>query len=144
MDDATYMVTFACVVEAQGFAAAAERLGLSHSVTSKHVDKLERSLGARLLNRSTRKWSLTEAGARLYPHCARLARSLQAAELAVAETSTRLQGTLRISAPRPWWRNTSSPSWPNSERGIPASPWNSIWATMSSTSPGLISTWPFA
>ena len=99
MDDVTHMVTFARVVEARGFAAAAKRLGVSASVASKHVDKLERSLGARLLNRSTRKLSLTEAGANLYPHCARLAQTLDAAELAVAETSGELNGVLRVSAP---------------------------------------------
>lgn len=99
MDDAIHMVTFACVVEARSFAAAAKRLGVSASVASKHVDKLERSLGARLLNRSTRKLSLTEAGANLYPHCARLAQTLDAAELAVAETSDQLNGVLRVSAP---------------------------------------------
>lgn len=99
MDDATHMLTFASVVDAKGFAAAGKRLGLSASVVSKHVAKLEKSLGARLLNRSTRKLSLTEAGENVYEHCARLAAQLEAAEQSVAAVDTVLRGQLRVSAP---------------------------------------------
>ena len=66
------MVTFARVVQAGSFAGAARRLGVTHSVASKHVSKLEKSLGARLLHRSTRRLSLTEAGAAYFEHCARI------------------------------------------------------------------------
>jgi len=93
------MVTFARVVEANSFAAAAKRLGVTTSVASKHVAKLEKSLGARLLNRSTRKLSLTEAGEAFYEHCARLIVELEAAEQSIAQVETELRGSLRVSAP---------------------------------------------
>lgn len=93
------MVTFARVVEANSFAAAAKRLGVTTSVASKHVAKLEKSLGARLLNRSTRKLSLTEAGGAFYEHCARLIEELEASDQAIADAQSELRGALRISAP---------------------------------------------
>ncbi|MGQ0528691.1 MAG: LysR substrate-binding domain-containing protein [Panacagrimonas sp.] len=99
MDDPIHMVTFARVVEANSFAAAAKRLGVSMSVASKHVAKLEKSLGARLLNRSTRKLSLTEAGQAFYTHCARLIEELEASDQAIAETQAEVRGQLRVSAP---------------------------------------------
>ena len=72
MEDLSYLVTFARVVKAGSFAGGAKRLGMTSSVASKHVAKLEKALGVRLLNRSTRKLSLTEAGAAYYEHCARI------------------------------------------------------------------------
>lgn len=93
------MVTFARVVEANSFAVAARRLGVTTSVASKHVAKLEQSLGARLLQRSTRKLSLTEAGEAFYAHCARLIEELEASEQAIARTQDELRGTLRVSVP---------------------------------------------
>lgn len=93
------MVTFARVVEANSFAAAAKRMGVTTSVASKHIAKLEQSLGARLLNRSTRKLSLTEAGEAFYEHCARLIVELEAAEQSLAQIETELRGSLRVSAP---------------------------------------------
>lgn len=93
------MVTFARVVEAHSFAAAAKRLGVTTSVASKHVAKLEKSLGARLLHRSTRKLSLTEAGSALYEHCARLIEELEASDQAIADAQSELRGALRLSAP---------------------------------------------
>lgn len=99
MDDPIHLLTFARVVEARSFARGAQRLGLTASVASKHVAKLEHSLGARLLNRSTRRLSLTEAGAACYAHCARLCEQLEAAEQALAATREQPEGLLRISAP---------------------------------------------
>jgi DNA-binding transcriptional LysR family regulator len=68
-------------------------------VASKHVAKLEASLGARLLNRSTRKLSLTEAGEAFYEHCVRLIEELEASDQAIAEAGAELRGSLRVSAP---------------------------------------------
>lgn len=99
MDDPVHMITFARVVEANSFALAAKRLGVTTSVASKHIAKLETSLGARLLNRSTRKLSLTEAGQTFYAHCARLIEAVEASEQAIAQTQAELRGALKVSAP---------------------------------------------
>lgn len=94
-----YMLTFARVVEANSFGAAARRLGLSASVATKHVAKLEQGLGARLLNRNTRTLSLTEAGSALYAHCQRMIEHLESSDVALAETQAEVRGSLRISGP---------------------------------------------
>lgn len=93
------MVIFAAVVETKSFSAASRRLGLSKSMVSKRVTQLERSVGVRLLNRTTRAMSLTEAGAIFYEHCARIVEELQEAKLAVGKFHSEPQGLLRISAP---------------------------------------------
>jgi DNA-binding transcriptional LysR family regulator len=99
MEDLAYMVTFARVVKMGSFAAAARRLKVSTSVTSKHVAKLERALGVRLLNRSTRKLSLTEAGAAYYEHCARIVEEVESSKRAVAQLQSTPRGLLRVTAP---------------------------------------------
>lgn len=98
MEELPYLVTFAHVVHAGSFAAGAERLGIAPSVASKHVAKLERQLGARLLQRSTRKLSLTEAGAAYYEHCARIVEELEQSREAVARLQAEPSGKLRVSA----------------------------------------------
>ena len=62
MDDLRRMVIFYHVVEAQSFAGAARQLGIARSAVSRHISLLEHSVGARLLNRTTRSLSLTEGG----------------------------------------------------------------------------------
>lgn len=99
MEDLAYMVTFARVVKAGSFAAAARRLKVSSSVASKHVAKLEKTLGVRLLNRSTRKLSLTEAGAAYYEHCARIVEEVENSERAIAQLQAAPRGLLRVTAP---------------------------------------------
>ena len=66
------MAIFAKVVETRSFSEAARRLRLSKGAVSKAVAQLERSMGARLLHRTTRAMSTTEAGAEFYAHCARI------------------------------------------------------------------------
>lgn len=98
MDNLSHMVTFAHVVRAGSFAGAAQRLGLAASVVSKHVSKLERSVGAHLLARSTRKLSLTEAGSAYYAHCARILEEIEQSQQAIAELQAEPRGRLRVSA----------------------------------------------
>jgi DNA-binding transcriptional LysR family regulator len=98
MDDVIGMLVFARVVEARSFSEAARRLGLSKSLVSKHVTRLEKSVGARLLNRTTRAMSLTEPGAIFYEHCARIIEEIEQARLAVGRFHSEARGTLRISA----------------------------------------------
>jgi DNA-binding transcriptional LysR family regulator len=99
MQDLERMAIFARVVDDKSFSAAARRLKLSKSLVSKQVTQLEKSVGARLLNRTTRALSLTEAGAVLYEHCQRIVEELEEARLAVARLHTEPRGLLRISAP---------------------------------------------
>ena len=92
------MVIFARVVEAKSFSEAARRLSQSKSTVSKAITQLERSVGARLLNRTTRAMSVTEAGAVFYEHCARIVEELEQAKLAVGRFQSETRGLLRISA----------------------------------------------
>lgn len=109
LDELPYLVTFAHVVQAGSFAGGAERLGLAPSVASKHVAKLERTLGARLLQRSTRKLSLTEAGAAYYAHCARVVEELEQSREAVARLQAEPSGRLRISGLNSFVANIVAP-----------------------------------
>jgi DNA-binding transcriptional LysR family regulator len=98
MQDLERMVIFAKVVEAKSFSEAARRLRQSKSMVSKAVTQLEKSVGARLLNRTTRAMSVTEAGAVFYEHCARIVEELEQAKLAVGQFHSETRGLLRISA----------------------------------------------
>lgn len=99
MQNLNDMMMFARVAEAGGFTEAARRLDTSKSTVSKSVARLERSLGVRLLNRSTRGLSLTEIGTAYYDHCVRIAEEVaQAAEL-VSELHSEPRGALRVTCP---------------------------------------------
>ncbi|MGD9537227.1 MAG: LysR family transcriptional regulator [Alphaproteobacteria bacterium] len=93
------MVVFAEVVEAGSLSAAARRLGTSKSAISAQLQRLEARLGVRLLNRTTRRLSTTEAGAACYAHCARMKAEADAARRTAAAFQAEPRGTLRISAP---------------------------------------------
>src|SRR5262245_42724079 len=92
------MNVFAQVVEAKSFSAAAERLGISKSLASRKLTALERSLSVKLLNRSTRKLSLTEAGALFYEHCARIVQEATLAEQRVTRTQSEPAGVVKVTA----------------------------------------------
>jgi DNA-binding transcriptional LysR family regulator len=92
------MRVFAQVVEAKTFSAAADKLGMSKSLASRHVSALERSLSVKLLNRSTRKLSLTEAGALFYEHCARIVQEAELAEQRLIRTQSEPAGLVRVTA----------------------------------------------
>ena len=96
MDRMTSMATFVKVVESGGFSAAARTLGMSPSMATAHVQSLEERLGVRLLNRSTRRVSLTEVGHAYYERCLQiLADADDADQIAQALQSTP-RGTLRL------------------------------------------------
>src|ERR1700733_10028440 len=90
---------FAAVVEAGNFTAAAERLGISRAAASKHVLALEDRLSARLLNRTTRRVNVTEAGRAFYEQCRRILADLEDAERAAGELHNEPRGELRVIAP---------------------------------------------
>src|SRR6266403_1503130 len=92
------MRVFAKVVENGSFTGAAERLGISASMVSQHVKELEERLAARLLNRTTRKVSLTEVGRAYYERCTRLLADLEEIEQAVSDMHAAPRGELRVNA----------------------------------------------
>jgi DNA-binding transcriptional LysR family regulator len=96
MDLFTRMRAFAQVAELLSFSAAAERLGISRGMATRYVAELEDHLGARLLNRTTRRVSLTEAGAAYLERCAQLLADLGEAEAIASSHVAEARGTLRI------------------------------------------------
>lgn len=100
MDRFAGMTTFTTVVNSGSFAGAARRLNLSPAAVTKHIQSIEERLGARLLNRSTRNISLTEAGTSYYENCARILAEIEEAESVVREMQSTPRGRLRLSAAR--------------------------------------------
>jgi len=90
---------FVAVVECGSFSLAAEKLGVTKSAISKRVTQLEDELGIRLLNRTTRKLSLTEAGKRYYDHVSQALALAQQGMDAVTELQGEPKGKLKITAP---------------------------------------------
>lgn len=99
MHDLNDMYLFAKVVEQGGYSAAARHLGMQVSRLSRRINDLEGSLGVRLLNRTTRKISLTDVGQTFYQHCVALVAEAQAARDAVDRTRAAPQGLVRLSCP---------------------------------------------
>ena len=99
MDRLQAITVFVKVVEQGGFARAAERLGISNSVCSRLVAGLEAHLDARLLNRTTRRTTLTESGQAFYERSVQLLADLQDAEQAAVESTARPRGTIRLTTP---------------------------------------------
>lgn len=89
---------FVAVADAGGLTPAAQRLGVSKSIVSRRLARLEKSLGATLLTRTTRGASLTEAGATFREHATRIAGEAEAARDAISPDGT-VRGRLRVSAP---------------------------------------------
>ena len=87
------------VVESGSFSAAGERLGLAKSVISRRVSQLEQRLGSRLLHRTTRRLSLTDAGRDFYQRAVQILTDLDDAEQGVSSASAELCGTLKVAAP---------------------------------------------
>jgi DNA-binding transcriptional LysR family regulator len=91
---------FVRVVEAGSFARASKRLHSSTSSVSRQVAALEQHLGARLLNRTTRKLSLTEGGQAFYERSVQLLAELEEAEQLAGATAATPRGTIRLTCPR--------------------------------------------
>ncbi|MFZ6656343.1 LysR family transcriptional regulator [Undibacterium sp. TJN19] len=99
MDQYKRMALFAEVVTAGSLTVAARKLEMTPSAVSQHLRALESSLGLSLLHRSTRKLTLTEAGARYFEGCAAMVAAARSAEQALARHRDEPQGELRIAAP---------------------------------------------
>ncbi|MFB2566937.1 LysR family transcriptional regulator [Rhizobium sp. IMFF44] len=96
MDRLTSLTVFGRVVECGGFSAAARRLNMSVTMVGNHVQSLEDRLGARLLNRTTRRISLTETGKYYYERSLQILADLEEADRAAGALSTTPRGTLKL------------------------------------------------
>ena len=99
MENLTDIAVFVRVVERASFTVAADDLRLSRAVVSKYVSRLEKRLGSRLLHRTTRRLSLTEAGAALFEASRGAIERIEEAEAALAQLQSQPRGRLRVSAP---------------------------------------------
>ncbi|MQQ99223.1 LysR substrate-binding domain-containing protein [Glaciimonas soli] len=99
INDLNNLVFFVKVVDAGSYSAAAEALDMQTSKLSRRVSALETELGVRLLNRTTRRLSLTEIGKTFYGHCVALIAEAQSAKDAVHQTLSSPQGLVRLSCP---------------------------------------------
>jgi DNA-binding transcriptional LysR family regulator len=104
MDTLQSMRVFRSVVEGGSFVAAARALDVSTAMASKHVAHLEKRLGTRLLNRSSRHLSLTDAGRVYFEQVRDALDNLETAELAVGQSAVAPRGVLKITAPV-WFAN---------------------------------------
>jgi DNA-binding transcriptional LysR family regulator len=99
MDTLDGIKTVVAVVETGSFTAASERLGMSKALVSKYIGEVEDSLGVRLLNRSTRRLALTEAGQRYYAQALPLLEEFEEMVDSVTTEQSSPRGLLRISVP---------------------------------------------
>jgi len=99
VDKLTSMTVFVKTAESGSFTAAARMLAMTPQMAGKHVDSLEKELGVRLLQRSTRRHALTEAGRAYFEACRRVLEEAAAAEAVALAQTAHPQGTLRVTAP---------------------------------------------
>jgi len=99
MDDLRRMTVFFHVVETKSFSAAAHKLGVARSAVSRHIALLERNVGVRLLNRTTRSLSLTEAGEVYYRSCARIVEEAEAVTRRMGQLRDEPTGSLKVAGP---------------------------------------------
>ena len=99
MDQLTGMRVFAAIVDRGGFAAAGQTLGISKTMTSKHLASIEDRLGVRLLHRTTRKIGLTEIGTEYFRRCQEILRLVDDADAHLLDSGGQPRGLLRLNAP---------------------------------------------
>jgi len=100
MDRFKTMESFIRVARAGSFTTAAQQMGMSRAMISRHIQELERRLGARLLNRTTRFVKLTDIGAAYFEFCQELLGEIDERERSIIRPQSQLQGSLKISASR--------------------------------------------
>ncbi len=111
MDQLRQIEAFVAVVQAGSYVRAAERLDSSKAVLSRLVLELETQLGTRLLNRTTRRLSLTETGAAYHERCRQILDDLRDANAAASATTANVSGRLRINAPLTFGNLHLAPLW---------------------------------
>lgn len=100
MDRLMTMTTFTKVVDYSSFTAAADELGVSRALVSRHISDLEEHFGVRLLNRTTRSVMPSEAGLRYYEVCKRVLAELRAGENAITAMKENIEGNIAIVCPK--------------------------------------------
>ncbi len=116
------LAVLAKVVDLNGFSAAARALGVPKAAVSRAVADLERSLGIRVLERTTRRISLTHAGQLLYPHAKRITEEADAARGVVAKFQAPVSGPLRVVADPTYGRVLLTPLVPRFLESFPEIP----------------------
>lgn len=120
MDQLVAMRVFSRVAERGSFGKAADELDISRAAASGHVAALEKHLGVRLLNRTTRKVSLTAEGADYLRRCRRILDEIRDAEETLRESRSKPQGLLRVDVPVAFGRYLLLPALPDFTRRYPA------------------------
>jgi len=110
VQDLARIRAFVQVFDAGGFSAAARTYGRSKALLSKYVTDLEDHLGVRLMNRTTRKLSLTEAGEAYYREASEILLQLDELDATISDQSAEARGMLRVSAPRNFGETTLAPA----------------------------------
>lgn len=113
------MAVFARVVDAGNFSVAARQLGSMPSTVSRQIKRLEQTLGTQLLERSTRRIRLTEAGAQVYRHCREMLDAASGAVDAAGQLAARPQGRVTLSAPTAFAKTVLHPLIPEFLRRYP-------------------------
>ncbi len=113
MDKFLEMKTFAAVVDGGSFVQAADALVMSKPAVSRHVAELEQRLGVRLLQRTTRKLSLTEEGRLFYGRCKTVLADVEVAEEEITAQSIAVKGLIRVNVPVSFGLWQLAPLWPD-------------------------------
>ena len=111
MTSLRHMQAFTAVVQAGSFVQAAQRLDSSKAVLSRLLQELEASLGTRLLNRTTRRLSLTDTGADYYERCRQILADVDEANAAASQGAQRVAGRLKVNAPLSFGNLHLAPLW---------------------------------
>ena len=112
MDKFQEMKTFAAVVDGGSFVQAADALDISKPTVSRYVSDLEARLGVRLLQRTTRKLSLTEEGRAFYARCKAVLADVEAAETEITSKSVAVKGLIKVNVPVSFGLLELAPRWP--------------------------------
>lgn len=113
MDKFLEMKTFAAVVDSGSFVQAADALDMSKPAVSRHVAELEQRLGIRLLQRTTRKLSLTEEGRLFYGRCKTVLADVEVAEEEITAKSIAVKGLIKVNVPVSFGLLELAPLWPD-------------------------------
>jgi LysR family transcriptional regulator, regulator for bpeEF and oprC len=127
------LAVLAKVVDLNGFSAAARALGVPKAAVSRAVADLEKSLGVRVLERTTRRIALTHAGRLLYPHAKRVVEESDAARVVIAKLNTPINGPLRVVADPTYGRVLLTPLVPRFMESFPDVPLEVAMDTPSGT-----------